>query len=117
MMAAGKARTEVACCLSWFRNWDMHQRQEFARVMKELVNPGHALQEDVSVDDLMGQLSSLSVSQKLGPSVFECQLKIFQKWFPSWTYDDRTQFTCDLNTIDPLFIQRLQNPQALNHPV
>ena len=36
-----------------------------------------------------------------GPSVFECQLRIFDKWFRQWTQEDKAQFASMLAEVDP----------------
>ena len=36
-----------------------------------------------------------------GPSVFECQLRIFDKWFRQWTHEDKAVFASMLAEVDP----------------
>ena len=36
-----------------------------------------------------------------GPSVFECQLRIFDKWFRQWTHEDKAAFASMLAEVDP----------------
>ena len=36
-----------------------------------------------------------------GPSVFECQLRIFDKWFRQWTQEDKTKFAAMIAEVDP----------------
>lgn len=99
-MASGKARTEIACALSWFRNWNEEQKREFAQVLIDRDRPPDM---DQSLECLMSTMTQMSLD-KQGPSVFECQLKIFSKWHICWSPSDRTEFIIQLNTIAPEFI-------------
>ena len=37
-----------------------------------------------------------------GPSVFECQLRIFDKWFRQWTQEDKSKFEAMVaEVVDP----------------
>ena len=43
-------------------------------------------------------------SRAEGPSIFECQLKIFGKWYTSWSPADRSDFAVQMNAVSPEFI-------------
>ena len=74
----GKARTEIACTLSWFGNWSEDQRNEFGKVLQKNENQSKE-NNDASIEALMSTMTqiSLGTASKEGPSIFECQLKIF----------------------------------------
>lgn len=101
-------KIELACSLSWFTNWSPSQKEEFGRHLVRLyqepsgTSTGGA--EDPGVEDLMASLGSLSVQQKDCPSVFECQLKIFQKWHSKWQHHDRMAFLDLLRSSHPDFL-------------
>ena len=82
----GKARTEIACTLSWFGNWNEKQRNEFGKVLLKNENQNQE-NDDASIEALMSTMTqmSLGTASKEGPSIFECQLKIFSKWHGSWS--------------------------------
>lgn len=102
----GKARTEIACSLSWFRNWNEEQRNEFANLLVMKEKGGDENPETQSLDNLMSTMTQLSLNQaaKEGPTIFECQLKIFSKWYECWNPADRSEFAVELNAIAPEFI-------------
>ena len=93
---------ERACLFSWYSNWSSEQRLQFGRT---LINQNKESLADATLESLMSQLSEISLSNKGkdGPSVFECQLKIFQKWYSSWSETDKTTFQNDLNAKYPEF--------------
>ena len=53
---AGKAKTEIACSLSWFRHWDAHQRQEFGKLLIEKDQATNQDTSDESIESLLGNL-------------------------------------------------------------
>ena len=109
----GKARTEIACTLSWFGNWSEDQRNEFGKVLQKNENQGN---DDASIEALMSTMTqmSLGTASKEGPSVFDCQLKIFSKWYGSWSPAETSEFASQLNSIHPGFVASL-NSQMLNN--
>merc|ERR1712173_184154 len=115
MGGSGKARTERACTISWFTNWDSNQKSEFGQLLLKLhgrqksTTDGVANDGGVSVDDLMANMTKLSVASSVeGPSIFQCQLCIFEKWFGGWEPSDQSDFVSDLSLRDPQFVQSLQ---------
>ena len=56
-----------------------------------------------------GTMNQMSLGHKEGPSVFECQLKIFSKWYQSWAPSDRTEFVIQLNSSNPEFISYINS--------
>ena len=71
---------------------------------------------DASIEALMSTMTqmSLGTASKEGPSVFECQLKIFSKWYGSWSPAETSEFASQLNCIHPEFVASL-NSQMLNN--
>lgn len=111
----GKARTEIACTLSWFGNWSEDQRNEFGKVLLKNENQSQE-NNDASIEALMSTMTqmSLGTASKEGPSIFECQLKIFSKWYGSWSPAETSEFASQLNSIHPEFVASL-NSQMLNN--
>ena len=111
----GKARTEIACTLSWFGNWSEDQRNEFGKVLQKNENQSQE-NNDASIEALMSTMTqmSLGTASKEGPSVFDCQLKIFSKWYGSWSPAETSEFASQLNCIHPEFVASL-NSQMLNN--
>ena len=112
-MMPGKSRTEIACSLvlSWFRNWDDNQKIEFAQILpfaqilidKQIGSPSTT---DQSLDALMSTMTNLSLdsAKNEGPGIFECQLKIFSKWYDGWNPGERSEFAVQINSVSPEFI-------------
>ena len=50
---AGKAKTEIACSLSWFKHWDAHQRQEFGKLLIEKDQATNQDTSDESIESLL----------------------------------------------------------------
>ena len=65
--------------------------------------------DDASIEALMSTMTqmSLGTASKEGPSVFECQLKIFSKWYGSWSPAETSEFASQLNSIHPEFVASL----------
>jgi hypothetical protein len=58
-------------------NWNPLQRAEFARALKENSSPQIS---EPSLEALLSNLNKMSIQSSEGPSVFECQLKIFSRY-------------------------------------
>ena len=112
-MSTGKARTEIACTLSWFSQWSPTQREQFLCTVDERSRNKYVV-TDLTIDSLMSQLSEVSLNNdKEGPSVFECQLKIFSKWYENWDVSARTEFVNSLIHRFPDFETSLKGSQSL----
>ena len=109
VMSTGKAQTEIACTFSWFSNWSHEQRKQFANTLTDILNE-ICSDEYVSLDSLTSQLNDVSLNKqnKDGPSVFECQLKIFSKWYSSWDHSVKIEFWNKLKSNDPDFANSLE---------
>jgi len=58
------------------------------------------------VDTLFAAMNSVTVDDK-PPSIFQCQLKLFNQWYPHWSPEERTQLFDSLTRIDQAFMDRL----------
>jgi hypothetical protein len=79
---SGRVKTEKACVLSWLSNWHPCQREEFAKVLKKSADSSSSSSSSAlepSLDDLLSNLDKMTIQTTEGPSVFECQLKIFSR--------------------------------------
>ena len=89
-LGPGKAKTERACALSWYSNWNIDQKNAFMQKISE------KLSLESATDALLKDLEGLSMQQPSrtgeGPSVFECQLRIFDGWFKSWDSETKIEF-------------------------
>lgn len=78
---------------SWFSDWSQFQREDFAAALAQKLQP------KLYVNGLVGGL------QRLGrpPSIFQCQVKLFQEWSDTWTEEQRQQLRMALVETDPAF--------------
>ena len=73
-MMSGKARTEIACSISWFRNWNECEKVEFGRVLLEKEkSSGSGFDADQTLDNLMNTMNHLSLNS--GNVYDKCLLK------------------------------------------
>ena len=108
-MSTGKAQTEIACTFSWFSNWSNEQRKQFANKLTDIHNEIYS-EEYASLDSLTTQFNNVSLNKQNenGPSIFECQLKIFSKWYSSWDPSAKREFWNKLKLNDPDFANSLE---------
>ena len=57
------------------------------------------------VSALFDAMNMLNVTDK-PPSIFTCQLKLFDQWFDGWSDKDRNDFLLRLEQIDSNFVSR-----------
>ena len=75
--------------------------------MKDLVDK--AVPEKVST--LFDALGSLDVQDK-PPSIFKCQMQLFNQWFEGWTDKERNECMRKIEEIDAEFIARFNEAVA-----
>jgi len=98
-MPSGKAPTEIACTLSWFSSWSQEQKEQFRNSYIDIFH-GVYSEDNEALDSLTSQLNDISLNRqhREGPSVFECQLKIFRKWYSSWDPIEKIDFSNQLKS-------------------
>ncbi|XP_059148307.1 uncharacterized protein C14orf119-like isoform X3 [Physella acuta] len=79
-----------------FRSWTTYQKEDFLKDLLNKLVPNY-------LDSLFSSMGALKVKDK-PPSIFECQLKLFDQWFSQWTDADRSNFIIQLQCIDPDFV-------------
>ncbi|XP_070578262.1 uncharacterized protein C14orf119-like [Ptychodera flava] len=89
---------EIQAVIHWFVNWSSMQREDFIKNLLDKALPAN-------VDALDNALNSLELAGQ-PPSIFKCQLKLFNGWFIEWTQKDRDNFMGKLTEIDPAFVRR-----------
>lgn len=97
-MSLFNSEKEMQCILNWFLNWNSFQRGEF---MKQLVDKA----VPSNVDSLFDAMNSLNVKDK-PPTIFQCQLKLFDQWFDEWSVNDRQDLLLKIHCIDPEFVRQ-----------
>ncbi|XP_059148309.1 uncharacterized protein C14orf119-like isoform X4 [Physella acuta] len=95
-MALSNTEKEMECVSHWFRSWTTYQKEDFLKDLLNRLVPNY-------LDSLFSSMGALKVKDK-PPSIFECQLKLFDQWFSQWTDADRSNFIIQLQCIDPDFV-------------
>ena len=96
-MAKSNVEKEIKCVLHWFRDWSAFQRTDFMSNLVEKAVPQ-------KVSTLFDAMTMLNMQDK-PPSLFKCQLKLFDQWFCEWTDYERNQFMNLLEESDSEFVQ------------
>ncbi|XP_005290227.1 uncharacterized protein C14orf119 homolog [Chrysemys picta bellii] len=89
---------EMRCVLHWFSGWAPPQRQRFLRDLLAKAVPG-------KLRPLLEELEGLSLSGAPAPppSLFQCQLRLWDQWFRGWSEPERNHFLARLEQVDPDF--------------
>lgn len=86
--------------IQWFREWSDFQRQDFLPILAE------KLSDVVYVNGIVNSISSVNCNEK-PMSLFECRVKLFREWIPTWTADQRERLAKQISDIDPSFAEKL----------
>jgi len=84
---------EVTCIIHWYRGWTEAQRKEFLRVLENTQHEG--------VNTVLDLLESLTIEQQMC-SVFECQLRLFRKWYKNWGTQEKELLSSNILIIDSM---------------
>ncbi|XP_039256357.1 uncharacterized protein C14orf119-like [Styela clava] len=87
---------EINCTIHWFQGWSKNQRECFMEDLIAKALPGR-------IDLLLGDLNGLTMKDK-PPSLYECQLRLFNQWFQDWDESERTFMLERLESADPFFV-------------
>ena len=92
-MSSGRAQTEIACTFSWISNWSIEQKHHFKTSLSN-TNKEQSLEDTATLESLSNLLNKIDLDprNKDGPSVFECQIRIFNKWYSSWDEKVKEEF-------------------------
>ncbi|KAI0226196.1 hypothetical protein LSAT2_023160, partial [Lamellibrachia satsuma] len=104
-MALSSAEQGMQCVIHWFTYWSDLQKTDF---LQDLV----AKAVPLKVSTLLDAMTSLNVSRKKPPSIFECQMKLFDQWFEEWTDKERNTLMQQLEQIDSDFVARFNEEVA-----
>ena len=97
---------EIQCVVHWFQGWSRLQKQDFLKDLIDKAIPCH-------MDALFDSLRSMNVDDK-PPSIFQCQMKLFNQWFESWTDKDRSEFMTKLREVNHDFVAEFDKQVSLN---
>ncbi|XP_046372671.1 uncharacterized protein C14orf119-like [Haliotis rufescens] len=103
-MSTSCVEKEIQTVAHWFQCWSPMQKEDFYKDLVEKAAPPQ-------VDALFDAMKTLNVQDR-PPSIFQCQLKLFNQWFGGWTQQDRNSFVIKLAEVDALFVQRFNEEVA-----
>lgn len=88
--------------LAWFQSWSDLQKKDFLPILASKLT--HSQQHIIS------EMNGLSVNdEKKRPlSLFQCQLKLFKEWTPSWSQDKQDYLLLRLKDLDSNFIAKYE---------
>ncbi|XP_070582950.1 uncharacterized protein C14orf119 homolog isoform X2 [Erythrolamprus reginae] len=76
---------EMRCLLHWLSGWTLAQREHFLRDLVDKAVPWKLF-------PLMETLTRLQLSPGKPPSLYECQMRLWDQWFRSWSEAERNEF-------------------------
>jgi hypothetical protein len=98
--------------VQWFRSWSEFQKEDFvqvlARHLKKEGDTSASKGEDLQVSSLVNGVHQLSTTGR-PPSLFLCQVKLFNEWWASWSQADRDKMTAMLKDADAGFYQEVES--------
>ncbi|XP_062813598.1 uncharacterized protein C14orf119 homolog isoform X2 [Anolis carolinensis] len=91
---------EMRCLLHWLSGWSSAQRECFIRDMVDKAVPWKVL-------PLLEGLAGLSMDPGKPPSIFECQMRLWDQWFRGWTQEERNEFVRQMEEALPEVASRM----------
>ncbi|XP_026575282.1 uncharacterized protein C14orf119 homolog [Pseudonaja textilis] len=76
---------EMRCVLHWLSIWTPAQRECFLRDLVDKAVPWKLF-------PLMESLSRLRLEYGKPPSIYKCQMRLWNQWFRSWSEAERNEF-------------------------
>ncbi|XP_050675390.1 uncharacterized protein C14orf119 isoform X2 [Leptidea sinapis] len=86
--------------IQWFQEFSELQREDFLPIL--VASHGEKSEE------LAGCLAALTCQDK-PLSLFQCRIKLFNEWYPTWSEEDKERLQKSVSEIDPEFGSKLQD--------
>ncbi|CAH2045485.1 unnamed protein product, partial [Iphiclides podalirius] len=103
MSASGlTSQAQVQYILQWFQEFSDLQREDFLPVL--------ASAQGNRPEQLAAILSNLSCQDK-PVSLFQCRVKLFNEWFPSWSDEEKGRLIKKISELDPEFSKKLKGTE------
>ncbi|XP_026494287.2 uncharacterized protein C14orf119 isoform X1 [Vanessa tameamea] len=94
------SEAQLRYILQWFGEFSELQREDFLPVL--------AAAHGGKPDQLASTLAALSCDDK-PVSLFQCRIKLFNEWFPTWAEEERDRLVKAVSEIDSEFGIKLQD--------
>ena len=88
---------EMKIIHSWFDGWGNSERKLF--FIKLLTKVQMQSSHNQMLAMMLDGFQSLTIDRN-SPSVFDCQLRLFEGWFAKWTFNEREQFLDSVRSKD-----------------
>lgn len=89
--------------LAWFQQWSELQKEDFVPILAEKMSSKYA-----HLNGLTEDMKALNNSTKRPPSLFDCQIGLFNSWFLSWSDDQKNYLVLRLKDIDSIFLKKYE---------
>lgn len=96
---------EIQSVVHWFKGWSTIQQSDFLKELLDKAIPCH-------MDSLFDSLRFMNVNDK-PPSIFRCQLNLFNQWFDTWTQSDKNLFMIKLREVNSEFVDEFDRQYSL----
>ncbi|KAJ0173662.1 hypothetical protein K1T71_010811 [Dendrolimus kikuchii] len=94
------SEAQLRYMLQWFGEFSELQREDFLSIL--------AAARGDNPDQLAATLANLSCQDK-PMSLFQCRIKLFNEWYPTWVEEDQDRFVKAVSEADPEFGTKLQD--------
>lgn len=101
-MSVLSAEVQMNYLVQWFREWSEYQRADFLPILAEKLHEGSY------VNGIINNIAGVNCQDK-PMSLFECRVKLFKEWFPTWSIEQRERLAKQISDIDPNFGEKLNS--------
>uniref|UniRef100_A0A2A4IXS5 Uncharacterized protein n=2 Tax=Heliothis virescens TaxID=7102 RepID=A0A2A4IXS5_HELVI len=94
------SEAQIRYMLQWFGEFSELQREDFLPVL--------AAARGDKPDQLAASMATITCDDK-PVSLFQCRIKLFNEWFPTWAEEDQDRLIKSVSETDPEFGKKLQD--------
>jgi len=91
----------------WFRTWSEYQKDDFLHALASKLSPKGTIIAEVN--GVVNGMQGLNTTSGRPPSLFACQIKLFNEWWDSWSEAERGKLTEELKKDDAKFWADLES--------
>ncbi|XP_021945678.1 uncharacterized protein LOC110843928 [Folsomia candida] len=108
MTSTYSPESQMNFVIQWFRGWSEFQKEDFVIVLSQLIKQGGDLDkngvgDDATENNLVNGFKGLQTTSGRPPSLFTCQVKLFNEWWTSWPSAERDKMSVLFKEADPKF--------------
>jgi len=92
--------------IQWFKGWSEFQKEDFVQILSQRMKDA----ED-PVNNLVNGITGLETSGR-PPSLFRCQVKLFNEWWTTWAPEDREKMQSLFKEADPAFYTSVESGES-----